>query len=50
MGCKWLSDDFTAVCVNADCPVCADVCAALTRPEVCRYYEEAKDDKPAENH
>lgn len=37
--CKWLSDEFTAVCTNADCPCCADFCECLQYPEICRYSE-----------
>ena len=37
--CKYLSDKFSAVCVNADCPACADGCPALNYMENCRYYE-----------
>lgn len=39
MTCKWLSDEFSAICVNADCPCCADVCGALEWPEICRFAE-----------
>lgn len=39
MKCIHLSDDFTAVCVNADCPVCCDFCPCLNYPEICKYAE-----------
>lgn len=44
MACKYLSDEFTAICVNADCPACADGCPCLNYPEICKYAEE--DGKP----
>ena len=37
MTCKWLSDEFSAICTNADCPVCADFCPCSHYPEICRY-------------
>lgn len=37
--CKWLSDDFNEICVNADCPLCADFCPVSDTPGVCRYEE-----------
>lgn len=40
--CKWLSDDFSEICVNADCPICADFCPLTYYPWVCRYYEAAE--------
>ena len=39
--CKYLSD--TEICVNGDCPVCADFCPLTAYPFVCRYYEEAEE-------
>lgn len=40
MTCRWLSDDeFHEVCVNGDCPVCADFCPVLIYPEICKYAE-----------
>ena len=36
--CMWLSDEFSAICVNDDCPACADCCPCLNYNEVCRYY------------
>lgn len=41
--CKWLSDDFNEICVNGDCPVCADFCPLVNYPVVCRYYEPKED-------
>lgn len=41
--CKWLQDE---VCVNADCPVCADFCPVVNYPGVCRY-EVIEDDREA---
>ena len=37
--CKWLSDDDQEVCVNADCPVCADFCPVCNYPEICKFAE-----------
>ena len=34
--CKWLQDE---ICVNADCPVCADYCPVVNYPGVCRFEE-----------
>jgi len=45
MRCRWLSDDeFHEVCVNGDCPVCADFCPVLIYPEICKYAEPKDDD------
>ena len=32
--CKWLQDE---ICVNADCPVCADFCPVVNYPGVCKF-------------
>lgn len=37
--CKYLSDDFSQVCVNGDCPVCADFCPVTNCPEICKFAE-----------
>ena len=37
--CKWLSDDDQEICVNADCPVCADFCPVTNYPEICKFAE-----------
>ena len=34
MSCKYCKDE---VCVNADCPLCADYCPVIDVPGVCRY-------------
>ena len=34
--CKWEQDE---VCVNADCPVCADFCPVCNYPEICKFAE-----------
>lgn len=49
MTCKWLSDDFTAVCTNADCPACADFCPTTQYPTLCNYYEERKEQSATAN-
>lgn len=43
MICKWLSDEYLAICVNTDCPCCADTCDALHYPEICKYAELIED-------
>ena len=37
--CKYLSDDFREICVNDDCPVCADFCPVANYPEICKFAE-----------
>lgn len=32
--CKWMQDE---ICVNADCPACADYCPVPDYPGVCRF-------------
>ena len=43
--CKYCQGD--EVCVNADCPMCADFCPVVDVPGVCRFEEreEAKNAK-----
>lgn len=42
--CKWLSGD-DEVCVNADCPVCAEWCpCGYFAAQICKYYERGDDD------
>ena len=36
MLCKYCVDE---VCVNADCPYCADFCPCYEHPEICKCYE-----------
>ena len=36
MDCKWMQDE---ICVNADCPMCADYCPVPDIPGVCRFEE-----------
>ena len=43
MKCKWLSDDFSEICVNGDCPYCAGFCPMTEHPEVCKYFEESEE-------
>ena len=42
--CKYCQDE---ICVNADCPMCADYCPVVDVPGVCRFEEreEAKNAK-----
>ena len=37
MKCRFLSDDFNEICVNAESPVCADFCPCVNYPEICKY-------------
>ena len=39
MVCKWLSDEFSAICVNDNSPACGDTCPALNYYEICKYGE-----------
>ena len=39
MKCKWLSDEFNAVCTNDKCPACADFCPCVNYQEICKYAE-----------
>ena len=39
--CKWMQDE---VCVNADCPACADYCPMANTPGVCKYEERGNND------
>lgn len=39
--CKWMQDE---VCVNADCPMCADYCPVPDTPGVCKYEERGNSD------
>lgn len=39
--CKWMQDE---VCVNADCPACADYCPVANTPGVCIYEERGDSD------
>ena len=43
MRCKWLSDDFSEICVNGDCPYRAGFCPLTEYPEVCKYFEESEE-------
>lgn len=40
--CKWEMDE---VCVNADCPVCADFCPVINYPGVCRREERVEENE-----
>lgn len=39
--CKWMRDE---ICVNADCPACADYCPVPDYPGMCKYEERGDDD------
>ena len=34
--CKYCVDE---ICVNADCPICADYCPVPNDEEICRYED-----------
>lgn len=36
--CKWEQDE---VCVNADCPLCADFCPVSYAPGVCKFEDRS---------
>lgn len=40
MKCKYLSDDFNEICVNAESPVRGDFCPCVNYPEICKYTED----------
>lgn len=42
--CKFEQDE---ICVNADCPLCADFCQVCYTPDVCKFEEreEVKDNE-----
>lgn len=40
--CKWEQDE---VCVNADCPVCADFCPVTHYPEICKFAEKEQENR-----
>ena len=40
--CKWEQDE---VCVNADCPLCADFCPVVFTPGVCRWEDREVEEK-----
>ena len=44
MRCRWLSDDFSEVCVNGEYPACGDFCPCVRYPEICKYAEPKDDD------
>lgn len=39
MDCKYCQDE---ICVNTDCPMCADYCLVADVPGVCRFEERNK--------
>lgn len=38
--CKYCQGE---ICVNADCPMCADFCPVVDVPGVCRFEERSAD-------
>lgn len=38
MECKYC-DDFTGVCINPDCPMCADACPVPDTEGICKYEQ-----------
>lgn len=43
--CKWCKDD---ICVNKDCPMCADYCPVPVIEGVCRHEEREQKMTPME--
>lgn len=39
MKCRWLSDEFSAVCTNGKCPACADFCPCVNYQGICKFAE-----------
>lgn len=39
--CKWMLNE---ICVNSDCPMCADYCPVADYEGVCRYEERGDND------
>lgn len=37
--CKWLSDDFSEICCNDQCPLCCDYCPVADVPGVCKWED-----------
>ena len=47
--CKYLSDDFSEVCVNGECEACADFCPCVNYPTICKYYVPKEEDDARDN-
>ena len=43
--CKWCHDE---ICVNDQCPMCADCCPVVDYPGVCRFEERGVDNGTAQ--
>lgn len=44
--CKWMTggnDGFDGICVNGDCPMCADYCPVPNYPEICIYAKTERE-------
>ena len=37
--CKWISDDFSEICCNADSPAVGDFCPCANYPGLCKHSE-----------
>ena len=48
MVCKWLSDEFSAICVNDESPACGDGCPCLNYYDICRYFKPCEDENEKE--
>lgn len=45
MMCKWEDKD-TGICINADCPLCADYCfKTYGIPGICKYEDREERDR-----
>ena len=43
--CKWISEDDQEICCNGACPMRADFCPLVAYPWLCKYYEEAQNER-----
>lgn len=41
--CKYCLDE---ICVNGQCPMCADYCPVVDYPGVCRHEEREREEAP----
>ena len=47
--CKWLSDDYDEICVNADSPYVADFCPCVDLPRCCVHFEQQEEKNNGNN-
>lgn len=41
--CKWMHDEWSQICCNDKCPMCADFCPVADVPGVCRYEDRGEE-------